>query len=443
MQVCFLVAELGLAGGVAVIVEHARRLVGEHDIGVTLVLLNPAVPDWARERLDGVRVSSLEQARPERFDLAVATYWRTAYHLFEVAADRHAYFVQSLEDRFYRPGDVERLGASVTYDLPVAFLTEASWIARLLGELRPEAPVRVVPNGIDKRRFAIPERPPERPDGPLRVLVEGHPGAWYKGVPEALAAVERMSEAAEVTLVTPQPVADANTPQAQRTLVGVPPDEMPGVYAETDVVLKLSRVEGVPLPPLEGFHLGATCVVTPVTGVEEYVVHGRNGVVVDFDDLAGTARWLDLLARDRTLLGRLREGALATAREWPSWEESAGRMAEAMRELMELPPVPAAAGAAALLRDVEAGSEELRRHALGLRRAVELSERNLLLRDGDVAWREQLLEWERQRVQKLEATLAEIRATPSYRVANAVRQARQDPRRALTWPARAAKRRAR
>ena len=71
-------------------------------------------------------------------------------------------------------------------------------------------------------------------------------------------------------------------------------------------MLKLSSVEGMFGPPLEGFHRGATCVVTPVTGHEEYVEHGWNGLLTDWDDLRGTARQLDLLARDRELLHFLR-----------------------------------------------------------------------------------------------------------------------------------------
>ncbi len=80
-------------------------------------------------------------------------------------------------------------------------------------------------------------------------------------------------------------------------------------------------------PPLEGFHRGATCVVTPVTGHEEYVEHGWNGLLTDWEDLRGTARQLDLLARDRELLHFLRSNALETARAWPSWEQSSQFMA--------------------------------------------------------------------------------------------------------------------
>ena len=86
--------------------------------------------------------------------------------------------------------------------------------------------------------------------------------------------------------------------------------------------------------------MGATCVVTPVTGHEEYVEHGENGLVVEWDDVRGTSRALDLLARDRALLHRLRWGALATARGWPSWEQQGTVMAAALREVARRPPLP-------------------------------------------------------------------------------------------------------
>jgi hypothetical protein len=135
---------------------------------------------------------------------------------------------------------------------------------------------------------------------------------------------------------------------------------MAATYGRTDVVLKLSSVEGMFGPPLEGFHLGATAVTTEVTGCEEYVEHGYNALVCDWDDLRGTARQLDLLARDRRLLHRLREGALETARRWPTWEQQGQFMAVALERIRrEPPPEPYAAGSA-LAGDIRAGIERNR-----------------------------------------------------------------------------------
>jgi hypothetical protein len=80
-------------------------------------------------------------------------------------------------------------------------------------------------------------------------------------------------------------------------------------------------------------------------------------MVVDWDDPRGTARTLDLLARDRALLHRLRLGALSTARAWPSWEQAGAMMASALREVARRPEPPAVPGIARALGDVRASIE--------------------------------------------------------------------------------------
>ena len=132
-------------------------------------------------------------------------------------------------------------------------------------------------------------------------------------------------------------------------------DEMAALYGDSDVLLKLSSVEGMFGPPLEAFHRGATCVTTPVTGHEEYVEHGWNALTCDWDDLEGTARALDLLARDRRLLHLLRSNAVHTARGWPSWDQQGALMALALRRIRDA-PAPGGLGAArALMSDLSAG----------------------------------------------------------------------------------------
>jgi hypothetical protein len=150
--------------------------------------------------------------------------------------------------------------------------------------------------------------------------------------------------------------------------------EMRAAYDEADVLLKCSRVEGMFGPPLEAFHRGATCVVTPVTGHEEYVEHAVNGLVVDFDDVAGTAAALDLLARDRRFLRRLRENALATARGWPSWQQQGAEMAAALRTIREQPSPEAGPLGRRLLRDVAATAAEAERWRLEREASIEILE---------------------------------------------------------------------
>jgi O-antigen biosynthesis protein len=344
VRACFLVNDLQLSGGVGVVVEHARQI-SRHGIDATLVLAREQEdPDWTFRGLADVPVLSLAEARERRWDVAVATWWETCEALFELEASTRAYFVQSLEDRFYHPDDPQRIGAALTHDLPVELLTEARWIADTLEELRPGTRPLLVRNGIAKDVFSPPDHVVPRRDGALRVLIEGSPGTWFKGIPEALAATGSMSEARHVTVVT---AARDGLDGADEVIGPVPVAGMADLYARTDVVLKLSRVEGMFGPPLEGMHLGATCVVTAVTGHEEYVEHGVNGLVVDWDDTRGTARALDLLARDRRLLHELRCGALDTARGWPSCEQAGAFMALALQTIARRPVSSPGAVAAA------------------------------------------------------------------------------------------------
>jgi glycosyltransferase involved in cell wall biosynthesis len=358
MKVAFVLNSLGLYGGVGIVVEHARRLRADHGMDAQLVLASrERRTDWTHGGLVHVPVRTLDEARDERWDLAVATWWETLPATYELDAARRAYFVQSMEERFYGAGEPQRAAAALTHDLPLAFITEARWIAEQLRALQPEATVLYVRNGIDKAVFAPVPSPPVALDGPLRIVVEGSPSIAFKGVPEALAAAPALGEPHTVTLVSGDREAAADA-RADRVVGPLTPPQMADLYAESDVVLKLSRVEGMSAAPLEGFHRGATCVVSPVTGHDEYVVDGFNGVVVGWDDEHGCARALDLLARDRRHLHFLRVNALATARAWPSTERSAETMALALTRIARLPPPDPTGSGARVLADARAAMEE-------------------------------------------------------------------------------------
>src|SRR4051794_507693 len=186
VKVAFLLNDLQLSGGVGVVVEHARQLQHHHGFESVLVLAREQDdPNWQYRGLTDLRVETLPSARSEQFDIAMATWWETAFSLFELDAVRYAYFVQSLEDRFYHVEAPERLGAALTLDLPVDFITEARWIADTIEKARPEARVFYVRNGIDKDAFPVVDKPEVRRDRPLQVLVEGYSQTWFKGVQDA------------------------------------------------------------------------------------------------------------------------------------------------------------------------------------------------------------------------------------------------------------------
>jgi O-antigen biosynthesis protein len=365
MRVCFLLHELGKAGGMGVVTGHAERLRGR---------------GWDAEVVLADAVDDRE------WDFALATWWETAEALWRVNARRRGMFLQSFEERYYRDDELlERLGAATVLGLPVDYLAVGDWMREVLADVRPDARCVVVRNGIDKDVFRAPGAGPRaaRSDGPLRVLVEGNPHMWLKAIDDAVAAVEAMAEPVELTRI-----------DGGRDAAG-----MAEAYGSHDVLLKLSRVEGVALPPIEAMHCGTPCVVTPHTGHDEYVVHRENGLVVGFDDVPATAAALDELARDRGLLARLSEGALRTAAAWPSAPQSTDALAAALEQLAAAPP-PGVAPALAALHARQRLSIELGRSQLG-----------------ELTWNRRAYEHERDALVRVQAELDDVRAERAYQTA--------------------------
>ena len=80
-------------------------------------------------------------------------------------------------------------------------------------------------------------------------------------------------------------------------------------------------------PPLEMFHCGGTVVTWDVTGSEEYVVDGVNGLVCEMGDFVGLRDALRRVVSDSHLLESSEAGAERTAAEWPDWKASSEEFA--------------------------------------------------------------------------------------------------------------------
>jgi hypothetical protein len=250
----------------------------------------------------GARLAARAEADDaESPDVAVLCGWRAAE--LETDAARRVLFLEDMEERRLDPRD-DRVATIIdTYKSPVPVVVVADWMAEQLRALRGEGapPVHVVAPGVDKAMFAPVS---DNDDAPLRIAIATADG----GADEARAAAAAMREPSALVALE-----------------------------DADVVLALPRVAGFPREALEGFHRGATCVTTPVTGSEAYVRDGVNGLLTSWDDERGTSRLLDLLARDRALLRRLREDARATARAWPSEEDAAAAFSAVLHDIAAAP----------------------------------------------------------------------------------------------------------
>lgn len=378
MKIAFLVNDLHLSGGINVVVKHASSLQATHGHLVTIVVSGRGGwHEWRYPELRSIRVVTLEEAKSEHFDLAIATWWETVFNIGLLDADHAVWFMQSLEDRFYRAGDPMQLLAQAAYAIQIPVITEASWIRSFLQTQNPDRAVGYARNGIDKGIFRLGTR--REWDGPLRVMIEGSASAPNKGVAECLEVVRRMKAPHSVTWVSPSG-ATVGDPSISAVAGPLTFDEMADVYRNSDVLLKLSRVEGMFGPPLEAFHCGATAVVAPVTGAEEYIAHGFNSLVVGWDDPMGTAAVLDELAMDPAALRRLQQNALATAESWPDWPQSSAEFNSELQRLVSLPTTLSARqihAQASILRSLRVPMRLMHENSISTLRVVDAAFRRI------------------------------------------------------------------
>ena len=326
MRIAYVLPDVAISGGAAVVFQHANRLIRRgHEVLVASMGRVNTAPWFPRQSVPVVRHTDL----PGGLDVVVATSWPTVFEVESRSARSKCYFVQADETTFYKPGSPLFHAALLSYLMNVRFLTMAKWLQKWLREsFGKEA--AVIPNAVDPEMF-YPGDPAQPRTGRPRILIEGAFALPSKGMKEAFEAVRGLD--AEVWCVSSYGKPDPNL-RYDRFLERVPIEKMREVYSSCDILVKLSKSESFGLPPLEMMACGGVCVVSRITGHEEYVKDGENGLMVAPDDIEGARSAVQRLIEDRELRERLRANGLKTA-AMRTWEPAIDRLEECFREAIE------------------------------------------------------------------------------------------------------------
>ena len=193
MKIAFLLPSDRISGGVLVVLEHASRL-KRFGIDCDVVFRDSTPFNGTRASSEfEVNVRDFSSACKTKYDVAVATWWETAFDIYSIPAASHAYFVQSDERRFYadwNPAAAQLV--ELTYSWPFNFVTEASWIRTMLkSEFSVDA--GYAPNKVCHKTF-YPDSPLVAHSGKLRVLIEGPGGLPFKRVEAAIRAARAVPD---------------------------------------------------------------------------------------------------------------------------------------------------------------------------------------------------------------------------------------------------------
>ena len=199
--------------------------------------------------------------------------------------------------------------------------------------------IQLIPNGVDTARFT-PTHPfhAER----ARTVVCVARLAYQKGIDVLLQAwylVQREFPQAHLIIVGTGP-SRAQLERLARALQIEKSVEFAGLQHDVPahlhrgaIAVLASRCEGMPNAVLEAMACGLACVATRVSGSEDIIEHGANGLLVKLEDYQGMAQALLTLLRDPAVARGFGRAAHATIEEHFSLECVTDRYIELYRSV--------------------------------------------------------------------------------------------------------------
>jgi glycosyltransferase involved in cell wall biosynthesis len=217
----------------------------------------------------------LSKAIPD-CDINVATFWYTAFSVFNSQKGIPFYHMQHYEPLFIGDNYQKKL-VEQTYYLPLNKIANSIWLEEQIRE-KYGYNIPIVNPAIDHSVFY--PRDVSKETGELRVVCFGKQIEW-KGFKDALNAMKIVMENKPnvefMVYGAHKPSSESDVPY---TFVEYPSDdELAKIYSSADVVFCPSWYESFPLPPIEAMACGAP-VVTTRYGTEDYAFNEENSLVV-------------------------------------------------------------------------------------------------------------------------------------------------------------------
>jgi glycosyltransferase involved in cell wall biosynthesis len=351
MRVTFVLPYAGLQGGLRVIGTYADRLQrrGHEVLAISTpeairmrsklksLLLGHGLPERQPSYFDGTDVVHrvLDTVRPVTdrdvpdADVVIATYYTTAPGVLRLSPSKgaKAIFIQNYEVEEGKPNPA----LDATWRMPMHKITISKWLVDLARDKFGDAIVSHVPNSVDTQRFHAEPRG----KGPVPTVGLLYNTFSLKGLDTSLAALKQVGSAKPSLRVISfgAEKADFRFPLPRSTEFFHRPaqDMLRNLYAQCDVWMCGSNVEGFHLPPLEAMACRCPVVSTKVGGPVDIIKDGVNGFLVNVKDYEALAeRVLRVLNMPENEWRRMSDAAYHTATSF-SLDEATDLFEEALK----------------------------------------------------------------------------------------------------------------
>lgn len=356
LKITFVLPYAGLQGGIRVIAIYADRLTKR---GHKVVIISTPLIVRLRSKIkslilgrgwkthmepsyfEGLNLDHrvLERERivtdtdvPDS-DIVIATYYTTAYGVMNLSKSKGAkcIFIQNYEVKEGQPNP--KLDA--TWRMPMHKITISKWLVELANKRFGDSTVSHVPNSVDLNQF----HSPLRMKGAVPTVGLLYSSLSLKGCTISLKALERVAAAMPhirlISFGAELPDFRLPLPSYAEFHYQPPQHKLKELYAQCDVWLCGSNVEGFHLPPLEAMACRCPVVSTRVGGPMDIIEDGVNGYLVDVKDVEALAdRVLRVLNLSEEEWLKMSDAAYATASSF-TWDDATDLFEQALEFAIE------------------------------------------------------------------------------------------------------------
>jgi len=325
-QVIYVLPELGLTGGVKIILEQANRL-AKRGYRVVIHCLKSNL-DWFDLNVPikfHKNYHELTTALKNFNCIKIATWWETAPVVFNSCNPKQGgqgipvYFVQDMEDKFYPHSLNMQKKVKSTYQLPMLYLTGSEWIKEEL-ETKYNQPTRNISYAIDLNIFTPQKRVI---DYDCRRGIAYSKSDYYKQFDITKKAITQVTQEIEfVSLITfgsQFEVKLNNIPHLHFSKIS--DHKLAYLYNSSGIFIHNSKHEDFGFPILEAMACGTPVVTTEANGNLEYCQDEYNCLLAPPNNIPQLAAKIKQVLTNPDLAHHLAQNGVKTARDY-NWKNT-------------------------------------------------------------------------------------------------------------------------
>ncbi|QDP41273.1 glycosyltransferase family 4 protein [Radiobacillus deserti] len=342
LHVVYIMNQVGVWGGVKIVLEHANRLTSS-GFKVTILSHFPR-PDWYSFEGNYIKVPfsmDVAEAIPN-CDVIVATYWDQIDMCIKTGIAPVIYFEQGDNHLF----DYENLNEETReivkqqYQLPKFIFTVSNQTAILIKKYY-NRDSKVIHNAIDEKVFHSQVDSFKWKND--YILMMGSDKAEFKGIRDILDAyklVKKKKEHLDLIWISPNEPEFKNMDKSliSKYMVNPPQELIASLYKGALMFVSGSHYESFSLPVLEAMSCGCPVISTSNPGVLEYALDEKNVLLTEIKNSEAMSSAMLRILDNTSLQEALITNGLKTASQF-SWDIITKKLASYYTEVSRYYPV--------------------------------------------------------------------------------------------------------